>query len=130
MQTFFFTVLENGKHKSFVLKYFDRGISKSSNGITNEAKSTKCAAVIKCTCGLTSGMLWHLKSKHSIEKPCWTQSSVSSNTQCASSTKRFNRAYSQATLHMTNDTCTFFHEKKTGEEILIKLLHQMVFLPV
>ena len=57
------------------------------------------AAVIKCTFGPTSGLLQQLKSKHSIEKLSSRQSDVSSNTQSASSTKRFKIAYSQATLH-------------------------------
>ena len=37
---------EKDKHKTFVWEYFDRGISKSSKGITDEAKCKKCAAVI------------------------------------------------------------------------------------
>ena len=40
---------EKDKHKTSVWEYFDRGISKSSNGITDEAKCNNCAAVIKCT---------------------------------------------------------------------------------
>ena len=47
----------------------------------------------------TSGLLLHVKSEHSMEKPNSTQSDVSSNTQSASSTKRFKSACSQATLH-------------------------------
>ena len=86
---------EKDKHKTFVWEYFDRGISKSSKEVTDEAKCKKCAAVIKCTGGSTSGLLRHLKSKHSIEKPSPTQSDVSSNTQSASSSKRFKSAYSQ-----------------------------------
>ena len=90
---------QKDKHKTFVWEYFDRGISKSSKGVTDEAKRKNCAAVIKCTGGSTSGLLRHLKSKHSIEKPSSIQSDVSSKTQSASSTKPFMSAYSQATLH-------------------------------
>ena len=78
---------EKDKHKTFAWKYFDRGISKSSKGVTDEAKCKNCAAVIKCTGSLTSGLLRHLKSKHSMEKPSMTQSDVSSNTQSASAAK-------------------------------------------
>ena len=84
------------KDKTFVWEYFDRGISKSFKGVTDEAKCKNCAAVINCTGGLTSVLLRHLKSKHSIEKQSLTQLDVSSNTQSASSTKRFRSAYSQA----------------------------------
>ena len=59
----------------------------------------KLLLVIKCTGGSTSDLLRHLRSKHSMGKPCLTQSDVSSNTQSASSTKRFKGAYSLATLH-------------------------------
>ena len=90
---------EKDKHRTFVWKYFYRGISKSSKGVTDEARCKNSAAVIKCRCGSTSGLLRHLKSKHSIEKPSSTQSDVHSNTQSASSAKRFKSAYSQATLH-------------------------------
>ena len=58
-------------------------------------------------------MLRHLESKHSIEKPSSTQSDVSSNTQSASSTKRFKSTYSQATLHS-------FINRKTREEIIAR----------
>ena len=50
-----------GKHKTFVLEYFDRGISMSSKGVADEAKCKNCAAVIKCTGGSTSDLLRHLK---------------------------------------------------------------------
>ena len=60
-------------------------------------------------------MLRHLKSKHSKENPSSTQSDVSSNTQSASSTKRFKSTYSQATLHSLMN-------KKTREEIVTKLV--------
>ena len=101
------------RHKTFVWKYFDRGISKSSNGVTDKAKCNKCAATIKCTGGSTSALFRHLKNKHSMEKPGSTQSDVSSNTQSASSTKRVKSAYSQATLHS-------FMNRKTREEIVAK----------
>ena len=55
----------------------------SSEGVTDEAKYKNCAAVIKCTGGSTSGLLRHLNSIHSIEKPTSIQSDVSSNTQSA-----------------------------------------------
>ena len=71
--------------------------------------------VIKCTGGSTSGLLRHLKSKHSIEKLSSTQSYVSSNTQSASSTERSKSTYSQTTLHS-------FMNKKTIEEIVAKLV--------
>ena len=90
-------------------------VSKSSKGNTVEAKCKNCAAVIKCTGGSTSGLLRHPKNKHSIEKPSSTQSDVSSNTQSASSTKRFKSAYSQATLHSVMN-------EKTGEEVAAKLV--------
>ena len=48
------------RHKTFVWEYFDRGISKSSEGVTDEEKCKNCAAVVKCTGGSTSGMLRHL----------------------------------------------------------------------
>ena len=115
---------EKYKHKAFAWEYFDRGISKSSKGVSDEAKCKNCAAVIKCTGGLTSGFLWHLKSKHSIEKPSSTQSGVPSNTQSANSTKRFKSAYSQATLRANS------MNKRLEKTSLIKLLLQMVFLPV
>ena len=67
-------------------------------------------------------MLRHLKSKHSIEKPSSIQSYVSSNTQSASSTKRFKSIYSQATLHS-------FTNKKTREEIVAKLVAVYGFPP-
>ena len=85
---------QKDKHKTFVWEYFDRGISMSSKGVTDEAKCKKCAAVIKCTGGSTSGLLRHLKSKHSIEKPSPTQSDVSSETQSSSSSKRFKSNFS------------------------------------
>ena len=50
-----------------------------------------------------------------IKKPSWTQTDVSSNTQSASSIKRFKSACSQATLHN-------FANKKTREEIVAKLV--------
>ena len=103
------------KHKAFVWEYHDRGISKSSEGVTDETKCKHCAAVIKCTGGSTSGLLRNLKSKHSIEKPSSTQSDVSSNTQSASSTKCFKSAYSKARLHS-------FMNKNTREEIVAKLV--------
>ena len=53
----------------------------SSKGVTDEAKCKNYAAVIKSTGGSTSGLLPHLKSKYSIEKPSLTQSDVSSNAQ-------------------------------------------------
>ena len=71
---------EKDKHRIIVWQYFDRGISKSFKGATDEAKSKNCAAVIKCTGGSTSGLHQHLESKHSIEKPSSTQSDVSRNT--------------------------------------------------
>ena len=83
----------------------------SSKGVTDEAKCKNCAAVIKCTVGLTSHLPRHPKSKHSIEKPSLTQSDVSSNTQSASSTKCFK----SATLHS-------FTNKKTREKIFAKLV--------
>ena len=89
---------EKDKHKTFVWEYFDRGISKSSNRVTDEAKCKNCDAVIKCTDDSTSGLHMHLRSKHSIEKPSSTSSDVSSYKQSASSTERFKSAYSQATL--------------------------------
>ena len=55
------------------------------------------------------------KSKHSIEKPSLTQSDVFSNTQSASSTKRFMSVYSHVTLHS-------FMNKKTREDIIAKFL--------
>ena len=55
---------EKDKHTTFVSEYYDRGISKSSKGVTDEAKCKMCAALIKCTGGSTSGLLRHLKSKH------------------------------------------------------------------
>ena len=57
----------------------------------------------------------HLESKHTIKKPSSTQSYVSSNTQSASSTKRFKSAYSQATLRSSINI-------KTREEIAAKLV--------
>ena len=105
---------EKDKHKTFVWEYSERGISKFSKGVTDEAKCKNSAAVIKCTEGSTSGLFRHLKSKHSIEKPSLTQSDVFSNIQSASSTKRFKSAYSQATMHS-------FMNKKTREEIVAKL---------
>ena len=106
---------EKEKHKTLVWEYYDRGISKSSKGVTDEAECKNCAAVIKCTGGLTSGLFWHPKSKHSIEKPSSTQSDVSSNTQSAGSTNHFKSVYSQATQHSIMN-------KKTREEILAKLV--------
>ena len=106
---------EKDKHKAYVWEYFDKGISKSSKAVTNEAKFKNCAAVTKCTGGSPSGLLRHLESKHSMEKPSSTQSDVSSNTQSASSTKRFKRAYSQATLHS-------FMNKNTRDKIVAKLV--------
>ena len=49
-----------------------------------------------------------------MEKPSSTQSDISSNTQSASSTKRFKSAYLQATLHS-------FLNKENKEEIAAKL---------
>ena len=115
-------MLKKDKHKTFVWEYFDIGISKSSKGATDEVKCKNCAAAIKCTGGTTSGLLRHLRSKHSIEKPCSTQSDVSSNTQSASSTKCFKSAYSLATLHS-------FMNKKTREEIIAKLVTVDGFTP-
>ena len=106
---------ETDKHKTFVWKYFDRGISKHSKGVTDEAKSKNCAAEMKCTGCSTSGLPRHPKSKHSIEKPSSTQSDVTHNTQSASSTKCFMSAYSQATQHS-------FMNKNTREEIVAKLV--------
>ena len=40
---------EKGKHETFAWEYFDRGISKSFKGVTDEAKSKNCVSVIKCT---------------------------------------------------------------------------------
>ena len=88
---------EKDKHKTFICEYIDRGISKSSKRVTDIAKCKNCAAVIKCTGGLTSRLPLHQKSKHSMEKLSTTQSDVSSNTQSASSTKHFKSAYSHAT---------------------------------
>ena len=90
---------EKDKHKIFVWEYFNRVISKSSKGVTDETKCRNCAAVIKCTVGSTSGLFRHLRNRHSMKKPSSKQSDVSSNTQSASSTKRFKSACSQATLH-------------------------------
>ena len=67
------------QHKTYLWEYFDRGISKFSKGVTNEAKCKKCATVIKST----GGLLRHPKSKHSMEIPGSTQSDVSSNIQSA-----------------------------------------------
>ena len=64
---------EKDKHKTFVWEYFDRGITKSSKGVTDGAKCINCAAVIKCTGGSTSGLLRRQKSKYSMEKPSSTQ---------------------------------------------------------
>ena len=98
-----------------VWEYFDRSISRSSKGVTDETKCKNCAAVMKRTGGSTSGLLRRRQSKHSIEKPSSTQSDVSSNTQSTSSTKRFKSAYSQDTLHTSMN-------KKTREEIVAKLV--------
>ena len=103
---------EKDKHKTFVWEYFDRAIGK---GISDEAKCKKCAAIIKCTGGSTSGLLRHLKSKHSIEKPSPTQSADSSETQSGSSSKRFKSACSQPTLQS-------FMKKNTREEMVAKLI--------
>ena len=108
-------MLEKDKHKTFVWEYFGRGISKSSKGVTDEAKCINCAAAIKSTGGSTSGLIWHRKGKYSMEKPSSTQTDVSSNAQSASSTNRFKSAYSQATLHS-------FTNEKTREEIVAKLV--------
>ena len=112
---------EKDKHKTFAWEYFDRGISKSSKGVTDEVKFKNCSAVIKCTGESTSGLLRHLKSKHSIEKPSSTQSDVSSDTQSASSTKCFVSDYSQATLHS-------FMNKITREEIIAKLVAYVLYV--
>ena len=64
----------------------------------------------------------HLRSKHSIEKPSWTQSDVSCNTLSASSTKRFKSAYSQTTAHS-------FMNKNTREEIVAELVAVDSFPP-
>ena len=90
---------EKDKHKASVWEYFDRGISKSSKGVTDETKCKNCASVIECTGGSISGMPRHRKSKHYIEKPSSTRSDVSGNTQSASSTKRIKSVHSQAALH-------------------------------
>ena len=107
---------QKDKHKTFVWEYFDRGISKSSKGVTDEAKCKNCAAVIRCTgvCVQTSGLLRHLESKYCMDEPSSTQSDVSSNTQSASSAKRL-LCYFQATLHS-------FMNKETREEIVAKLV--------
>ena len=84
----------------------------SSKGVTDEAKCINCAAVIKCTGDSTSGLLRHPKCKHSMEKQTSTQSDVSSNTQSASTTKRFKSAYLQTTLHS-------FMNKKTREDVVV-----------
>ena len=76
-----FSQSEKDRHSTFVWKYFDRGISKSSKGVTDEKKCKNFAAVITCTGGSTSGLFRHLKNKHSMEKPSSTQSGVSSNKQ-------------------------------------------------
>ena len=73
---FFFTLSQKDKHKTLVWEHFDRGIINSSKGVTDEAKCKNCAAEIKCTGGSTTGLLRHLKSKHSIEKPSSTQLDV------------------------------------------------------
>ena len=80
-------------------EYIERGISKSSKGVTDEAKYKNCATVIKLTGCSIRGLLRHPKSKHSIVKPSSTQSDISGSTQSASCKKRFKSAYSQATLH-------------------------------
>ena len=106
MQPVFFTISEKEEHKSFVWEYIDRGISKSSKGVTVEAKCKNCATLIKPTGCSIRGLLHHPKSKHSMEKPCSTPSDISGSTQSASCAKRFKSAYSQATLHsfMNNKT--------------------------
>ena len=57
---------EKDKHKTFLWEYFDRGIIKSSKGVTDEVKCKNCC------CGkvyrlFDKWLLRHLKSKHSIE---------------------------------------------------------------
>lgn len=54
--------MEN-KSKTFVWQYFD----KTENN--EEAKCKKCSVLIKCKGCSTSGLLRHLKNKHSIDKP-------------------------------------------------------------
>ena len=63
---------EKDEHKTVVWEYSDRGISRSSKGVTDESKYKNGAAVIKCSGGSTRGLLRHPKSKHSIEKPSLT----------------------------------------------------------
>ena len=104
---------EKDKHRTFVWDYFDRGVSKSAKGVTDETKCKNCDVVIKRTGSPTSELPRHLKSKYSVQKPSFTQSDVSSNTKSASSTKHFKSVYSQATLHS-------FMNKKTREEIIAK----------
>ena len=57
---------EKDKHKTFVWVYFDRGISRSSNGDTDEVECENCAAVTYAG-GSTRGLLRHLNSKRSME---------------------------------------------------------------
>ena len=103
---------EKDRHNAFVWEYFDIGISKTYKGVTDEVKYKDCAAVIKCTGGLTSGLLRHLKTKKiSNETPSSTRSDVTSDTQSSSSTKHFRRDNSQATQHS-------FMNKKNIEEIV------------
>ena len=51
-----FSQCQRNRNKTFTLEYFDRGISKSFKGVTDEVKCKNCAAVIKCTGGLASKM--------------------------------------------------------------------------
>ena len=55
---------DKDKHITVVWGYFDRGISKTTKGVTDEAKCKSCAAVIKCTRVSTSGLIQHLKEHY------------------------------------------------------------------
>ena len=53
---------EKDRQKTYAWEYFDRGINKSTKGVTHGAKYKNSAAVIKCTGGSTSGLRRHKKA--------------------------------------------------------------------
>lgn len=101
------------KSKTFAWQYFSKCCD------NDEAKCNHCGVIIKCKGFSTSGLLRHLKAKHSIEKPtsasdCSLQSSAG-NQSIASSSKCLDSLSSQPTLFK-------FLKKDSKEEIIAKLV--------
>ena len=82
---------EMNQSSTFAWEYFDRGIDDDRD----EAKCQKCGTLIKCKGGSTSGMLRHLKNKHSIQKRAPSQH------PSTSASKRSKSSHAEPTLEET-----------------------------